>query len=135
MMVRVAVAQDQPLFARTLRAALAEQDVEVVGIAGSGRDAVELVEGLEPDLLLLSLSFPDAFEALEALRDRGSPVRVVALAPEGARGLRSRAVDLGVSAFVRSEAEASEVGEALRLLGHLGGARSVSTRARPPSPG
>jgi DNA-binding NarL/FixJ family response regulator len=128
-MVRVAVAHDQPLFARLLRSTLAEQDAELVGIADSSPEAISLVTELGPDVLLLDLALPGAFDVLDAVSEN---VQVVALAPKDAADERRRAIEAGVHAFIRSDAEPAEVAQALQLLGHLGAAAPEDARRAPP---
>jgi DNA-binding NarL/FixJ family response regulator len=128
-MVRVAAAHDQPLFARLLRSALAEQDAELVGIADSAAQAIRLVVELAPDVLVLDLALPGAFDVLDAVAEN---VQVVAVAPAGAAEERRRAIEAGVSAFIRSDAEPAEVAQALQLLGHLCAAEADDARRAPP---
>jgi DNA-binding NarL/FixJ family response regulator len=128
-MVRVAVAHDQPLFARLLRSTLAEQDAELVGIAGSAAEAISLVTELGPDVLLLDLALPGAFDVLDAVAEN---VQVVALAPKDAADERRRAIEAGVNAFIRSDVEPAEVAQALHLLGHVRGASADEPRRAPP---
>jgi two-component system response regulator DesR len=120
-MVRVAAAHGQHLFARAVCAALAAHDLEVVGIAESADEAIGLVDELGPDLLMLDLALAGSLEALEVLRDSG--VQVVALAPKGAAEKRGRAADAGVAAFVKGDANAQELAEALGVLALLGDGR------------
>jgi DNA-binding NarL/FixJ family response regulator len=128
-MVRVAAAHDQPLFARLLRSALAEQDAELVGIAGSAEETITLVRELEPDVLLLDLELSGAFDVLDAVAEN---VQVVALAPRDAADERRRAIEAGVNAFIRADADPAEVAQALQLLGHLGAAAPDEARRSPP---
>jgi DNA-binding NarL/FixJ family response regulator len=133
-MVRVAVAHDQPLFARLLRSALAEQDAELVGTAGTAEEAIRLVRELEPDVLLLDLALSGAFDVLEELHD--APAQLVGLAPKDVVEDLRRAAAAGVDAFIRADAEPAEVAVALRLLGHIGAAAAgEANSAPPPSPG
>jgi DNA-binding NarL/FixJ family response regulator len=118
-MVRVVAAHDQPLSARLLRSALADQDAELVGIAGSAADAVRLVEELEPEVLLLDLGLRGAFDVLDALGD-DPHLQVVALTALDAAEERHRAAEAGVNAFIRADAAPDQVAQALQLLGHLG---------------
>jgi DNA-binding NarL/FixJ family response regulator len=134
-MVRVAAAHDQPFAARLLRSALAEQEAELVGIVGSAAEAIHLVRELEPDVLLLDLALPGAFDVLDALSESAS-VQVVALASREAADARRRAAALGVDAFIRAEAGPAEVAQALQLFGLLHAAvADEPKRAPPPSPG
>ncbi len=100
----VFIADDSPAVRATVRGALARSpDLRVVGEAADGRSAIEGVERLCPDVLLLDLSLPelDGFAALERL-NRGRSVPTVILAssfdptsPRSAlEALRAGAVDL-----------------------------------------
>ena len=98
--VRVVIADDHVLFAKTLEAILAgDPRVEVVGTAYDGREALTLVTLLSPDIVLMDLDMPimDGFEATRRLRVLDSPTQVLILtaseAPEDAdRALREGAV-------------------------------------------
>ena len=98
--VRVVIADDHVLFAKTLEAILAgDARVEVVGTAYDGREALTLVTSLSPDIVLMDLDMPimDGFEATRRLRVLDSPTQVLILtaseAPEDAdRALREGAV-------------------------------------------
>ena len=79
MTLRVLIADDEPLARRGLRGWLAaERDVEVVGEARHGAEAVALTRSLAPDLLLLDVQMPglDGFDVLAALGDALPPAVV-----------------------------------------------------------
>jgi len=68
--VRVAIVDDEPLARRTLRVLLSPVDgVEIVGEAGNGAEAVEVIRGAAPDLVFLDVQMPemDGFEVLKTL--------------------------------------------------------------------
>ena len=70
--VRVLIADDQRLFAESLMTVLGEDDrIDVVGIAGNGREAVDLALELQPDVVLMDLNMPllDGFEATREIRE------------------------------------------------------------------
>ena len=57
--IRVLIADDQALFARMLEALLADdEEVEVIGHATNGAEAVELADAEEPDVILMDISMP-----------------------------------------------------------------------------
>lgn len=93
--VRVLIADDHLLFAEALRSLLSvESWIEVVGHAGNGREAVELAEQLDPDLILIDLDMPvmSGVEAIRQIRRRSDvPIVVVSgsEAPHAAAGARA----------------------------------------------
>jgi two-component system LytT family response regulator len=70
-MIRALIADDEPLAREGIRARLADQaDIDVVGEAADGIEAIEAIENLSPDLLFLDVQMPgiDGFEVLRRLR-------------------------------------------------------------------
>jgi CheY-like chemotaxis protein len=58
-MIRIVIAEDQAMVAGALAALLAiERDLEVVGTASNGREALELIRRLRPDVLLTDIEMP-----------------------------------------------------------------------------
>lgn len=79
--MRVLVVEDQVLFAEAIQVALRDQDVDVVGIARTGREGLEALEATHPDVVLLDVGLPDQSGLAvgrEMLR-RCPDVRVLAL--------------------------------------------------------
>lgn len=82
MSVRVLIADDQALFREGLRTLLSTRpEIEVVGEAANGEEAVALVERLEPHVVLMDLRMPvmDGIVATTALRDRFPSIPVLVL--------------------------------------------------------
>jgi two-component system LytT family response regulator len=81
--IAVLVVDDEPPARRGLRALLARQpDVHVVGEARSGREAIEAIRALRPDLVFLDVQMPegDGFDVVRAIGVEGMPVVVFATA-------------------------------------------------------
>jgi two-component system, NarL family, nitrate/nitrite response regulator NarL len=75
--VRILIADDHPIFRDGLRKLLeAEKDFKVIGEASDGGEAIEMVQQLKPDVLLLDLAMPRV-PGLEALRQLGSSVEAI----------------------------------------------------------
>lgn len=81
-MIRVLLVDDQPLFREGLRTLLSvHSDIEVVGEAGNGEEAVRLIESLAPAVVLMDIQMPvlDGVAATRRLRAGHSPCRVIVL--------------------------------------------------------
>ena len=78
--IRVLIADDHPLFRKGLRTLLASMpQTVVIGEATTGREAVELAQTLEPDVLLLDLQMPDGggLGAIRELAIRRADARIL----------------------------------------------------------
>jgi DNA-binding NarL/FixJ family response regulator len=103
--LRVVVVDDDDDFRLMLRVQLNLQDgVEVVGTAGDGREALEVVEQAAPDTVAMDLLMPvmDGFTAIAELRERRPEVGVVAYTAVAGRYARDRVGELGVELVLKS---------------------------------
>lgn len=96
--MRVLIVDDEPIARQVLREYLEEMvGVEIAGEAGTGRDAVVLVEKAKPDVLLLDLHMPemDGFSVARSLGGRSVPViiYVTAFQEHALQGFETGAVD------------------------------------------
>ncbi|MEU7989377.1 response regulator transcription factor [Streptosporangium canum] len=119
MSVRVLVADDQTLVRGGFRMILeARADLEVVGEAGDGREAVALVERLRPEVVLMDVRMPDV-DGLEATRRivaSGSPARVIILTTYDVDEAVFAALRAGASAFLLKDVRPAELVEAVRVV-------------------
>jgi two-component system, NarL family, nitrate/nitrite response regulator NarL len=112
--VRIVIADDHPIFRSGLRRLLeSEPGLSVIGEAGSGHEALRLLEVDRPDLLLLDLSMP-GMGGLEALAHIDTTaVRIVLLTAEIRRPAVIQALQLGVRGIVLKESAAERLLEAI----------------------
>ena len=85
--------------------------VDVVGIAANGAEAVDLVEKLQPDVLLMDLKMPvmDGLEATRRLRELGLPVQILILTGTDTAVDAEDAAAAGANAFLRKERGVDEL--------------------------
>jgi DNA-binding NarL/FixJ family response regulator len=140
--VRVLIADDQRLVRSGFRMILtSEPDIEVVGEAADGREAVDKTRLLEPDVVLMDIRMPvlDGVRATEMLVD--APARVLVVTTFDADEFVFAALRAGASGFLLKDALPDELVSAVRVVAAGGGllAPSVTSRlieqfARIPSP-
>jgi two-component system, NarL family, nitrate/nitrite response regulator NarL len=110
--VRVVVADDHPLFREAVVRAVRERpDFELVGEAADGRQALEAIRELEPDVAVLDVKMPDldGLQVLNAvLRDR-LPTRIVLLSAFLDGPTAYEAVATGAAAFLSKDADRSKI--------------------------
>ncbi len=130
-MIRVVLADDQLLLRAGLRALLdAEDDIEVVGEASDGAEAVELVRTLSPDVVLMDIRMPGT-DGLEATRriaadESLAETKVVILTTFDLDEYVFEAVRIGASGFLVKDTEPTELLRGVRAV--AGGDALLSPR-------
>jgi DNA-binding NarL/FixJ family response regulator len=116
MTIRVAVADDHRVVRVGLEQLLATfADVELVGIAAGGEEAVALCTAERPDVLLLDLSMPDVdgIEVTKRLADGAPDTRVIVFTSFSDRGRIVEALDAGAIGYLLKDAEPTEIESAI----------------------
>jgi DNA-binding NarL/FixJ family response regulator len=111
-MTRVLLVDDHNILRASLARLLdAEDDLEVVGTAGDGAEAVRLAAATTPDVVLMDLSMPgmDGVEATRAIVASGSAARVVVLTSFSDRDRILGALDAGAIGYLLKDAEPDDV--------------------------
>jgi two-component system NarL family response regulator len=120
--IRVLVVDDHPLVRQGVVAVVAaENDMEVVGEAGDGRQAVEQFRKLRPDVALIDLGLPllDGIGAMEAIRSEFPHSRFIALTVYQGDEDIHRALKAGAQAYLLKNAPSSQLVAAVRAV-HAG---------------
>jgi DNA-binding NarL/FixJ family response regulator len=118
-MIRVLVADDQPLmraaFEMTLRT---EEDIELVGEASDGLDAVEQARRLRPDVILMDVRMPglDGVEATRILAAEDRTTKILILTTFDIDEYVIEAIRAGASGFLLKDVRPSELIEAIRIV-------------------
>ena len=115
--LRVLLADDEELLRAGVRMLLRHaKDIEVVGEAGNGAEAVELVRALDVDVVLMDIRMPgtDGLTAVELLATHAPKVKVVMLTTFGERDYVARALRVGAAGFLLKDSGPHELIHAVR---------------------
>jgi DNA-binding NarL/FixJ family response regulator len=131
--IRILLADDHPLLRAGIRAELQNlSSVEVVGEADNGREALELVELLCPDVVLIDISMPglNGLEAVERMIKGFPNVRAIILSMHDNEEYVWRALRAGASGYLLKRAATAELETALQRVvqGEIYLSREISTR-------
>lgn len=125
--MKVIVAEDQGMLRGALSALLdLEDDIEVVGQAENGEQALQMIETIAPDICILDIEMPrmSGLDVAEKLKELRHPCKVVILTTFSRAGYFQRAMRAGVKGFLLKDSPIDELGEALRSV--FRGGRAVS---------
>ena len=114
--IRVLIADDHRLFAQALEAILATDDrIEVAGHARDGREAVDLAQSLNPDVILMDIAMPvmDGFQATRQIIENKSGTCVLMLTGSNSRSDVDRARKAGAAGYVTKDRIAAELIDAI----------------------
>jgi two-component system response regulator DesR len=121
--IRVLIAEDQALVMGALAALLKlEADLDVVGCAGNGREALALCGSLRPDIVLTDIEMPlmTGLELAGALDAQKLPCKVIIVTTFARSGYLRRALAAGVRGYLLKDAPADALAAAIRTV-HAGG--------------
>lgn len=129
MTVTILLADDHPIVRQGLRNLLEnETDFHVLGEAGDGIEAIEMVDRIKPDVLIVDMMMP-GLNGLEVLRQalkRHSRMRVIVLSMQGTDTYVVEAMNNGASGYVLKDTGPGEIVNAVREVVH--GGRYLSPR-------
>ena len=79
--MRILLADDHPMISTAIEALLRGTEFEIAGMASTGEQAIQKVEELKPDILLLDLQMPGGtgMDVLRRVRSNGSRLKIVLL--------------------------------------------------------
>jgi two-component system response regulator DesR len=118
-MIRIVVAEDQRLLLGALASLLdLEADMEVVGKADNGADAIKLVKLYQPDICIMDIEMPlkNGLDAAEELKEAGSKVKVVILTTFARAGYFERAIKAGANGYLLKDSPSEELADSLRSI-------------------
>lgn len=117
--ITVLIADDHAVVRDGLRFLLeAQRDIEVIGDAANGREAVQKALQLHPDVVLMDISMPDmnGIEAARQIHAAAPSIRVIILSMHSTREHIFHALEAGVQGYLLKESAGAEVVKAIRAV-------------------
>ena len=118
-MIRIILADDHAVMRRGLRLVLEQQkDFQVVGEASDGREAVNLVESLKPDVAVLDITMPNlnGIEAARQISTKQLRVAIVILSMHADESYVLRALKAGARGYLLKESPEADFINAIRMV-------------------
>lgn len=116
-MIRILIADDHPVVRRGLQNLLSDEpDIEVLGLAANGREAVEMARELRPDVVLIDLRMPvmDGVEAIRRIRAENAEVNLIVLTTYDSEEWVFEGIKAGARGYLLKDAEPAELVRAVR---------------------
>lgn len=116
-MIRIVIAEDQRMLLGALASLLdLEEDMEVIGRANNGEDAVNLVREHKPDICIMDIEMPikSGLDAAEEMK--GEDVKIIILTTFARSGYFERALKAGVSGYLLKDSPIEELAQTIRSV-------------------
>ncbi|MEH7382166.1 response regulator transcription factor [Bacillus sp. JJ1533] len=116
-MIRIVIAEDQRMVLGALGSLLnLEDDMEVIGMANNGQEAISLVKELNPDICMMDIEMPlkTGLEAAEELKE--TDCKVIILTTFARTGYFQRALKAGVKGYLLKDSPSDELADSIRSV-------------------
>ncbi len=116
--ITVLVADDHPMVREGLRSMLTAPEIHVVGEAGSGREAIEQIKALSPDVVLMDVRMPDmdGIAALQAIKEAQLDTYVIMVTTYKNTTYLLRSLAAGASGFILKDISRAELLDIVHLV-------------------
>ena len=118
-MIHLLLVDDQELVCQGLKAMLnLESDIEVVGVANNGQIAIQQVEALQPDIVLMDIRMPimDGREATRIICQRFSDTKVLVVSTFDEDEYITHSIKAGAKGYLLKDMPVEELAQAIRLV-------------------
>lgn len=119
MPIRVLLVDDHTVLRDGLKSLLNyETDIDVIGDASNGREAISAAETLKPDIVVTDISMPglNGIESVRILRHNHPQLKIIILSMHASQEYVAQALQAGANGYVVKQADASEVLAAIRAV-------------------
>lgn len=126
--IAVLIADDHPMVREGLRSMLDAEDIEVIGEAANGAEAVERVQQLNPDVVLMDVRMPDmdGLAATEIVKQGRPETSVIVITSYESKDYLRRAIEVGAAGYLLKGMSRESLIEAIRLV--RGGGSLIDAR-------
>ncbi len=126
--IAVLIADDHPMVREGLRSMLDVEDIEVIGEAANGAEAVERVQQLNPDVVLMDVRMPDmdGLAATEIVKQGRPETSVIVITSYESKDYLRRAIEAGAAGYLLKGMSRESLIEAIRLV--RGGGSLIDAR-------
>ena len=117
--IKILIVDDHAIMRDGIRALIdLHDDIEVVGEASDGKEAIEKVRELVPDVVIMDIAMPgmDGLEAARRIRKRNPEVKVLVLTQHDHKEYVLSAIKVGVAGYLPKRAVSSELVSAIRAV-------------------
>ncbi|WP_100330026.1 response regulator transcription factor [Bacillus xiapuensis] len=118
-MIRVFIAEDQRMLLSALGTLLnMEEDIEIIGCASNGKEAIDSMKRLQPDISLIDIEMPvkNGLEVAEEIKSFQPACKVIILTTFARPGYFQRAVKIGVQGYLLKDGSIEELAAAIRAI-------------------
>lgn len=116
--MKILIADDSTIMQRTIARMLKGLNLEIVGFAKNGLEAVNMASAMEPDIMTLDITMPevDGLDCLQQIKERGLRTKVIIISALSDRHTALRAIELGASNYLMKPVTHEEIAEAIKRL-------------------
>ena len=128
MTIRLVLVDDHRLLREGLRRSLTEEGFEVVGEAGDGETAIDVVGAVRPDVVLMDVTMPNlgGVEATKRIHEQHPAIRIVMLTMHADADVVADALRAGACGYLTKDSSTEDIAEAIRLAAN--GETAVSAK-------
>ena len=119
MPIKVMIVDDHNLVREGLKAVFSQGDeIEAIGEAGSGEEAIEMVDKVKPDVILMDISMPgiNGIQATKLIRDKNPDAKIVILTMLDQEGYVYEAIKAGATGYMLKSTSSDELVKAIQTV-------------------
>jgi pilus assembly protein CpaE len=132
--IRILIVDDIPETRENVRKLLAfETDIEVVGVAGTGREAIQSARELQPHIIMMDINMPDidGIAAVEAIMHESATTQVIMMSVQSEADYLRRSMLAGARDFLTKPFTGEDLVSTIRRVHRMGQSRAAAAPAAP----